>query len=138
MRDLAGNGLQSVSNEPFCFHIAWSARRTLAPPGQIGSGPRPSFNDLFSDVLPAGATGKVLEGSCPVGQEVIASWAVWVDSNDALQIFNYSPVDAGDPGTIQVYTTGVPIDDQVRLQYTCATVSISGLDRTAGRGSGKG
>jgi hypothetical protein len=89
-------------------------------PGAAG----PGFDDFgwfeVTETVPANTDDIVAEGDCPTGQQVVGAWAFWNDHNEALQV-SVNFLDAN-TGQAVAWSTGVDTEDDVVLQFSCATL----------------
>jgi hypothetical protein len=92
-------------------------------PGTAGA-PGPGFDDFawfeVTETIPALTDDIVAEGDCPTGQQVVGAWAFWTNHNEALQVsVNFLP---GNTGQAVAWSDGVDAEDDVVLQFSCATL----------------
>jgi hypothetical protein len=107
------------------------------PKGATGApgAPGPGFDDFtwfeVTDTIPANTDDLVAEGDCPAGQQVVGAFAYWAAHNEALQVsVNF----IGDHGQAVAWSDGVDADDDVVLQFSCATLPApSRPDRPHGK-----
>ncbi len=83
----------------------------------------PGFDDLtwdeVTETVPMNTDDLVAEGDCAAGQQVVGAWAFWANHNEALQVsINF----VGDHGQAVAWSDGVDAEDDVVLQFSCATL----------------
>jgi hypothetical protein len=95
---------------------------TNGTPGTPGA-PGPGFDDFawfdVTETVPMDTDDLVAEGDCPAGQQVVGAFAFWANHNEALQVsVNF----VGDHGQAVAWSDGVDAEDDVTLQFSCATL----------------
>jgi hypothetical protein len=119
---------QTLAPADFSAAAKSSLAGPAGPAGPAGvkgaTGPAgPGFDDFewleVTETVPANTDDLVAEGDCPAGKQVVGAWAFWNGHNEALQVsVNF----IGDHGQAVAWSDGVDSDDDVVLQFSCASL----------------
>ena len=124
---VTSKNIKDETLQPADFSAA--AKSSLAgPAGPAGAkgapgAPGPGFDDFtwfeVTETVPMDTDDLVAEGDCPAGQQVVGAFAYWSAHNEALQV-SVNFID--DHGQAVAWSTGVDAEDDVTLQFSCATL----------------